>query len=80
MSDDDKDYGKNVTEALKEYAQYHDKALSFDDLEEFAEDYEDKQFKEKRQADYKQYIKEQEAKRAEEKKKAEEVKTEEPKQ
>lgn len=80
MSDDDKDYGKNVTEALKEYAQYHDKALSFDDLEEFAEDYEDKQFKEKRQADYKQYIREQEAKRAEEKKKAEEVKTEEPKQ
>ena len=67
VSEDTKDYGKNVTEALKEYAQYHDKALSFDDLEEFAENYEDKQFKARREADYKQYIKEQEAKRAEEK-------------
>ena len=71
VSDDDKDYGKRITEALEEYAKYHDKALTYDDLEDFAEDYEDKQFKDKREADYKQYIREQESKRAEEKAKEE---------
>lgn len=71
VSEDEKDYGKRVTEALEEYAKYHDKALTYDDLEDFAEDYEDKQFKDKREADYKQYIREQESKRAEEKAKEE---------